>query len=180
MRAPPSCWTRGPTNGAPSSARSSAFDGRCCRFCIDRVPRSERSGARSLCSVRRWTACPWSRPRATTPPARSPVLHSSSSQASIYISCGTWALVGCELLAPLTTGEALQANVTNELGVGNTTRFLKNVTGLWLLEECRRSWESAGSRPAVDDLVAAATALPGGLAVIDPDDPAASRNRPHA
>jgi len=95
----------------------------------------------------------------------------SSSQPSIYISCGTWALVGCELVAPLTTSEALQANVTNELGVGDTTRFLKNVTGLWLLEECRRSWESAGSRLAVDELVAAATALPGGLAVIDPDDP---------
>jgi rhamnulokinase len=93
-----------------------------------------------------------------------------SSRPSLYISCGTWALVGCELVAPLTTSEALQANVTNELGVGNSTRFLKNVTGLWLLEECRREWESAGSPMAVDELVAAAAALPGGRAVIDPDD----------
>jgi rhamnulokinase len=93
-----------------------------------------------------------------------------SSRPSIYISCGTWALVGCELAAPLTTDEALLANVTNELGVGNSTRFLKNVTGLWLLEECRRSWESTGSSLRVDELVAAAAMLPGGRTVIDPDD----------
>jgi rhamnulokinase len=95
----------------------------------------------------------------------------SSSRPSIYISCGTWALVGCELDAPLTTEEALSANVTNELGVGNTTRFLKNVTALWLLEECRRSWESTGRHLPIGELVAAATALPGGRSVIDPDDP---------
>ena len=89
---------------------------------------------------------------------------------SIYISCGTWALVGCELAAPLTTEAALLANVTNELGVGNSTRFLKNVTGLWLLEECRRSWESSGTLVPVDELVAAAATVPGGQAVIDPDD----------
>jgi rhamnulokinase len=89
---------------------------------------------------------------------------------SIYISCGTWALVGCELGAPLTTEAALLANVTNELGVNNSTRFLKNLTGLWLLEECRRSWESSGVRVPVDELVAGAAAVPGGQAVIDPDD----------
>ena len=94
----------------------------------------------------------------------------NASRPSIYISCGTWALVGCELSAPLTTDERSLANVTNELGVGNTTRFLKNVTGLWLLEECRRSWDSAGSALPIDELVAAAAALPGGRAVIDPDD----------
>jgi rhamnulokinase len=94
----------------------------------------------------------------------------NSSRPSIYISCGTWALIGCELAAPLTTEEALLANVTNELGVGNSTRFLKNVTGLWLLEECRRSWESTGSRLPVDELVAAAATVLGGQAVIDPDD----------
>jgi rhamnulokinase len=92
------------------------------------------------------------------------------SRPSIYISCGTWALVGCELPAPLTTDEALGANVTNELGVGNTTRFLKNVTGLWLLEECRRWWESTGFRLPIDELITAAAAVPGGQSVIDPDD----------
>jgi len=92
------------------------------------------------------------------------------SRPAIYISCGTWALVGCELAAPLTTDEALRANVTNELGVGNSTRFLKNVTGLWLLEECRRSWESTGSPVPVDELIARAATVPGGQSVIDPDD----------
>jgi rhamnulokinase len=93
-----------------------------------------------------------------------------ASRPSIYISCGTWALVGCELTAPVTTDAALSANVTNELGVGNSTRLLKNVTGLWLLEECRRAWGSAGTSLRVDELVAAAAALPGGQTVIDPDD----------
>jgi rhamnulokinase len=93
-----------------------------------------------------------------------------AARPSIYISCGTWALIGCELAEPLTTDEALAANVTNELGVDNTTRFLKNVTGLWLLEECRRAWESNGSGVSVDELVAAAAMVPGGRAVIDPND----------
>lgn len=93
-----------------------------------------------------------------------------ASRSSIYISCGTWALIGCELAAPLTTEEALLENVTNELGVGNSTRFLKNVTGLWLLEECRRAWEATGSNLPIDELVAAAASLPGGTAAIDPDD----------
>jgi rhamnulokinase len=93
-----------------------------------------------------------------------------ASRPSIYISCGTWALIGCEMGAPLTSDEALLENVTNELGVGNSTRFLKNVTGLWLLEECRRAWEATGSGLRIDELVAAAATLPGGRAVIDPDD----------
>ena len=63
----------------------------------------------------------------------------------VYISCGTWSLVGCEIAVPITSHEALSANVTNELGVNGTVRLLKNVTGLWLLEECRRTWAAAGS-----------------------------------
>lgn len=93
-----------------------------------------------------------------------------ASRPSIFISCGTWALIGFELAAPLTSEEALLENVTNELGVGNSTRFLKNVTGLWLLEECRRAWEPTGSGLRIDELVAAAAMVPGGSAVIDPDD----------
>ena len=53
----------------------------------------------------------------------------SAARPGIYISCGTWALVGCELEAPVTTEDARRANVTNELGVDGTTRLLKNVTG---------------------------------------------------
>ena len=94
-----------------------------------------------------------------------------SSRPAIYISCGTWALIGCERSAPVTDVKALTANVTNELGVGDSTRLLKNVTGLWLLEECRRTWEAQGSALHVDELVEAAATLRGGHAVIDPDDP---------
>jgi len=89
----------------------------------------------------------------------------------IYISCGTWSLVGCEVASPITTSEALAANVTNELGVAGTVRLLKNVTGLWLLEECRRTWAAQGRATDTADLVTAAAALPGGRSVIDPDDP---------
>ena len=68
------------------------------------------------------------------------------ASTDVYISCGTWALVGCELPAPVTTDAALAANVTNELGVEGSVRLLKNVTGLWLLEECRRRWSADGPR----------------------------------
>ncbi|MEP7113086.1 MAG: rhamnulokinase family protein [Ilumatobacteraceae bacterium] len=88
----------------------------------------------------------------------------------IYISCGTWSLVGCERPSPITTHAALAANVTNELGVGGTTRLLKNVTGLWLLEQACREWEGQGIHHDVADLVAAAAHVPGGRCVIDPDD----------
>ena len=95
-----------------------------------------------------------------------------ADRPGIYISCGTWALVGCELPRPVTTADALAANVTNEVGVDGTVRLLKNVTGLWLLEECRRSWAAQGDAPSAAELVAAAEAVPGGRSVIDPDDPA--------
>ena len=89
----------------------------------------------------------------------------------VYISCGTWSLVGCEIEVPITSHEALSANVTNELGVNGTVRLLKNVTGLWLLEECRRTWAAEGRPTAAAELTAAGRAVPGGRSVIDPDDP---------
>ena len=92
-----------------------------------------------------------------------------STRPAIYISCGTWALVGCELAGPVTTESALAANLTNELGVGNTTRLLKNVTGLWLLEECRRAWATTGFGD-IAALLAEADRVPPGRTVIDPDD----------
>jgi rhamnulokinase len=95
----------------------------------------------------------------------------AASRPGIYISCGTWALVGCELPAPVTSEDARRANVTNELGVGGTTRLLKNVTGLWLLEECRRAWATQGIDLETGGLVKAAEREPVGGAVIDPDDP---------
>jgi rhamnulokinase len=57
-----------------------------------------------------------------------------------YISSGTWSLMGIESDKPLISKEILALNFTNEGGVEGTTRFLKNIMGLWLLQECRRSW----------------------------------------
>jgi rhamnulokinase len=61
-----------------------------------------------------------------------------------YISSGTWSLVGLEVDKPILTPEALAANVTNEGGVYGTYRLLKNVIGLWILQQCRAAWAAAG------------------------------------
>jgi len=88
-----------------------------------------------------------------------------------FISCGTWSLVGVELAAPIVTEAGRAANFTNELGVDGRTRYLRNVMGLWVLQESLRTWERAGEPEDLDRLLAAAGALPAGGPVIDPDDP---------
>jgi rhamnulokinase len=88
-----------------------------------------------------------------------------------YISSGTWSLVGVELQQPVITPEALAANCTNEGGVFGTTRFLKNVMGLWLLQECQRSFERDGQFIDYDTLLADVDSIPALAALIDPDDP---------
>ena len=87
-----------------------------------------------------------------------------------YISSGTWSLVGVEESEPVITPAALAANFTNEGGVEGTIRFLKNVTGLWLLQQCRRSW-SPELTLGYDELVAAAAEAPALAALVDPDAP---------
>lgn len=87
-----------------------------------------------------------------------------------YISSGTWSLVGIEEKEPVITPEALAANFTNEGGVERTIRFLKNVTGLWLLQQCRKSW-SPDLALGYDELVAAAGEAPAFAALVDPDAP---------
>jgi rhamnulokinase len=87
-----------------------------------------------------------------------------------YISSGTWSLMGVELPAPLIDERALEANFTNEGGVGGTIRFLKNVMGLWLVQECRRAWERAGQAYGYEDLMRQAEAAPPFVSVVDPDD----------
>ena len=84
-----------------------------------------------------------------------------------YIASGTWSLVGLELDAPVLTGEARSANFTNELGVDGRTRFLRNVGGLWLLQECMREWQSDD----LDGLLTGAAELPAAGPTIDVDDP---------
>jgi len=88
-----------------------------------------------------------------------------------YISCGTWALVGVELDAPVLSEDSRRANFTNELGVDGTVRYLRNVMGLWLLQESLRVWEVAGSDADLDALLLDASRVPALRTVIDPDDP---------
>src|SRR5712692_4013003 len=87
-----------------------------------------------------------------------------------YISSGTWSLVGVELPHPVMTAEAFAANFTNEGGVFGTTRFLKNVMGLWLLQECQRQWTRDGHVMDYDTLLADVDAVTPFTALIDPDD----------
>lgn len=91
-----------------------------------------------------------------------------------YVSCGTWSLAGLEVEQPILTEAARAANFTNERGVDGTIRFLRNIMGMWLLEECRRVWsrqDRAAGLAEHTDLVAQAAAAPPFAAVINPDDP---------
>jgi rhamnulokinase len=87
-----------------------------------------------------------------------------------YISSGTWSLVGVEVQRPVINAQARDANLTNEGGVGGTFRLLKNVMGLWLLQECRRAWASRGADLPYDDLLRLAETAAAFVALIDPDD----------
>jgi rhamnulokinase len=85
-----------------------------------------------------------------------------------YISSGTWSLAGMELDAPVLTEAGRAANFTNETGIDGTIRYLRNVTGLWLLQESLRTWPEASLGSLLDE----AARLPPLRFVIDPDDPA--------
>jgi rhamnulokinase len=89
-----------------------------------------------------------------------------------YVSCGTWSLVGLELDAPVLTDASRVANFTNEGGVDGRIRYLRNVMGLWLLQESLRTWEAAGAPVELESLLAAAARVPTHSALVDPDDPA--------
>ncbi len=89
-----------------------------------------------------------------------------------FLSSGTWSLLGTELAAPVITPRARELNFTNEGGVCGTTRLLKNIAGLWLLQSCRRNWADQGHRFAYDELLAlggeSRTAF---RSLFDPDHP---------
>jgi rhamnulokinase len=87
-----------------------------------------------------------------------------------FVSSGTWSLVGLELDQPVLTDAARDANFSNERGVDGRTRFLRNVGGLWLLEECRRAWAEEGHPHTVEALLDEAAVLPSGGPIVDVDD----------
>jgi rhamnulokinase len=88
-----------------------------------------------------------------------------------YISCGTWSLVGMELDQPVLTEASRAANFTNEAGVDGTIRYLRNVMGLWLLQESVRAWADAGQAADLGRLLAESAKVPPLQVVVDPDDP---------
>lgn len=92
-----------------------------------------------------------------------------TGQNSAYLSSGTWSLLGMELDKPIITEESLAANFTNELGVDNKVRFLKNITGLWLIQECKRIWDRKGMNLSYSDITEAAEAAEPFKYSLDPD-----------
>ncbi|TMV43809.1 rhamnulokinase [Paenibacillus mesophilus] len=87
-----------------------------------------------------------------------------------YLSCGTWSLMGTEVERPVMNELALGLNFTNEGGVEGTYRLLKNIMGLWILQETKREWERNGASYSFPELIALAERAPAFAAWIDPDD----------
>jgi rhamnulokinase len=87
----------------------------------------------------------------------------------VFLSSGTWSLMGRELNQPVISEKSFAATFSNEGGVFGTTRFLKNIAGMWLLQECKRAWDAAGKSAGYDKLADQAAASPPFVALIDPD-----------
>jgi rhamnulokinase len=87
-----------------------------------------------------------------------------------YNSSGTWSLLGLELLEPMINDDALRINITNEGGFGGTFLMLKNVTGMWLIQESRRAWRTEGQEYDYDTLIKLASETPPLVSLLNPDD----------
>lgn len=94
-----------------------------------------------------------------------------SGPGEAYLSSGTWSLLGVEASAPVINEASLRYNFTNEVGVANRIRLLKNITGLWILQEMRRVWEAAGESIDYIEMANLAQAAPPFTCFIDADDP---------
>jgi rhamnulokinase len=100
----------------------------------------------------------------------------------VFLSSGTWSCMGRELKQPVISEESYQAAFSNEGGVLGTTRFLKNIAGMWLLQECKRAWGAAGKSIHYDELVSQVKKSPPFATFVDPDaaDFQAPANMPEA
>ncbi|MGA9527060.1 MAG: rhamnulokinase family protein [Terriglobales bacterium] len=96
----------------------------------------------------------------------------SARDHTAFLSSGTWSLIGTEVDAPVITPETLRLNFTNEGGVNGTTRLLKNVMGLWMLQGCRHSWTGQGHSYEYRDLMEMASREAAFTYLVDPDDQA--------
>ena len=95
----------------------------------------------------------------------------ASDERFAYLSSGTWSLMGIEVPSPIINEASARLNFTNEGGIEGTTRFLKNITGMWLLEECRRIWKASGKDYSYPELMAMAESEASFPGRINPDDP---------
>jgi len=95
----------------------------------------------------------------------------ASGENWAYLSSGTWSLMGVELPAPIVTDACRELNFTNEIGFGGSVRLLKNILGLWLIQECRRDWALAGQQYDYATLTDLAAAAPPFRSLINPADP---------
>jgi rhamnulokinase len=114
----------------------------------------------------------------TAPTVIAPACHDTGSAVAAvpaaspncaWISSGTWSVVGAEVREPIINESSLRHNFTNEGGVCDTFRFSRNVMGLWLVQECRRTWERQGEAHSYDALTEMASQAEPFLAVVDPD-----------
>jgi len=114
----------------------------------------------------------------TRTPVIAPACHDTGSavaaiaarDGTAFLSSGTWSLIGTELDQPIITDEAMRLNFTNEGGVYGTTRLLKNVMGLWMLQGCRNGWRARGRSADYAELVDLARNEPAFAHLVDPDD----------
>ena len=107
---------------------------------------------------------------AAVPAASSRADSRSGAPDWCYLSSGTWSLLGVEVSRPVISAETMKFNFTNEGGVAGTTRLLKNIMGLWLVQECRRIWACTGRERSYEELTVRAEAARPFAALVDPDD----------
>ncbi|MDQ8197899.1 rhamnulokinase [Pelagicoccus enzymogenes] len=93
-----------------------------------------------------------------------------------FLSSGTWSLLGVELESPVLSAEALEEGFSNEMGVGGKVRFLTNICGLWLLQECRAQWIADGENVTFGEMAKMAEEATPFLSVIDPNNPSFAKS----
>ena len=121
-----------------------------------------------LPSVAEWSGTPVIAPACHD--TGSAVAAITAREGTAFLSSGTWSLIGVELDAPIVTPEALKLNFTNEGGVCGTTRLLKNVMGLWMLQGCRNCWDAGRHAHGYEELMQSAVGEPAFAHLVNPDD----------
>ncbi|HJD22814.1 MAG TPA: rhamnulokinase [Firmicutes bacterium] len=95
----------------------------------------------------------------------------ADGEDAAFLSCGTWSLLGCELDRPRLSAQSLRLEFSNELGANGKIQYLKNIIGLWLIQESRRAWRAQGQEYSYADLECLALEAPPLRSLVDPDDP---------